>query len=102
MSARIRKGDTVEVTAGKDRGRRGSVLSVDPDEGRVVVERVNMVWKHQRPTGTGRGGRMEKENPLHISNVALVHKGERTRVRYRTVNGKKVRWSVRHDEAIDG
>src|SRR5262245_32418523 len=102
MSARIRKGDMVEVTAGKDRGRRGSVLSVDPDEGRVVVERVNMVWKHQRPTGTGRGGRMEKENPLHISNVALVHKGERTRVRYRTVNGKKVRWSVRHDEAIDG
>jgi large subunit ribosomal protein L24 len=102
MAARIRKGDTVEVTAGKDRGRRGAVLSVDPEAERVVVERLNMAWKHQRPTGSGRGGRMEKENPLHISNVALVHKGERTRVRFRVVDGKKVRWSVRHDEAIDG
>jgi large subunit ribosomal protein L24 len=102
MAARIRKGDTVEVTAGKDRGRRGAVLSVDPEEGRVVVERLNLAWKHQRPTATGRGGRLEKERPLDISNVALVHKGERTRVRFRTVEGKKVRWSVRHDEAIDG
>src|SRR5262249_38486999 len=100
--ARIRKGDQVEVTAGKDRGRRGAVLSVDPGEGRVVVERLNMVWKHQKPTGTGRGGRLEKENPVHISNVALGHKGERTRGRRRVADGKKVRWSVKHDEAIDG
>ena len=102
MASRIRKGDTVEVTAGKDRGRRGAVMSVDPEAERVVVERLNMAWKHQKPTGTGRGGRIEKERPLHISNVALIHKGERTRVRFRAVDGKKVRWSVRHDEAIDG
>jgi len=102
MAARIRKGDQVEVTAGKDRGRRGAVLDVDVAGERVTVERVNVVWKHQKPTATGRGGRMEKENPIHISNVALVHKGERTRVRFRSVGDKKVRWSVRHDEAIDG
>ncbi len=102
MAARIRKGDTVEVTTGKDRGRRGAVLSIDPEAGRVLVEWLNMAWKHQKPTGTGRGGRIEKERPVDISNVALVHKGERTRVGFRTVDGKKVRWSVRHDEAIDG
>ena len=103
MAARIRKGDMVEVTVGKDRGKRGSVLRVDPERGRVTVERVNIVKKHQKPNATTRqGGIIEKEASLHLSNVALVHKGERTRVAFRVVGGKKLRWSKKHDEAIDG
>ena len=103
MSARIRKGDTVEVLVGRDRGKRGSVLSIDKQRERVVIERVNLVKKHQKPTATTRtGGIIDKEASVHLSNVALVHKGETTRVAFRVVNGKKTRWSVRHDEAIDG
>jgi len=103
MSAKIRKGDTVEVLVGRDRGKRGAVLRVLPERERVLVERINLVKKHQKPNATTRqGGIIEKEAALHISNVALVHKGETTRVAFRTVDGKKRRWSVRHDEAIDG
>jgi large subunit ribosomal protein L24 len=69
----------------------------------VLIERINLVKKHQKPTATTRqGGIIEKEASVHLSNVALVHKGETTRVAFRTVEGKKVRWSVKHDEAIDG
>jgi large subunit ribosomal protein L24 len=103
MSARIKKGDTVEVLVGRDRGKRGSVLRVDKERERVFIERVNLRKKHQKPTATTRqGGIIDKEAPVHLSNVALVHKGETTRVRFREVDGKKLRWSVKHDEAIDG
>ncbi|HTO55649.1 MAG TPA: 50S ribosomal protein L24 [Myxococcota bacterium] len=103
MSARIRKGDTVEVLVGRDRGKRGNVLRIDTERERVTIERINLVKKHQKPTATTRqGGIIDKEASIHLSNVALVHKGETTRVRYRVVDGKKLRWSVKHDEAIDG
>jgi large subunit ribosomal protein L24 len=100
MAARIRKGDTVEVIAGKDRGRRGLVLGVERD--RVTVERVNVVKKHQKPTPTNRGGIIEKEAPVHVSNVMLVHGGERTRVGFRTADGRKLRFARKKSEAIDG
>jgi large subunit ribosomal protein L24 len=100
MAARIRKGDTVEVIAGKDRGRRGLVLGVDRD--RVTVERVNVVKKHQKPTPTNRGGIIEKEAPVHVSNVMLVQGGERTRVGFRTAEGRKLRFGRKKGEAIDG
>ena len=103
MAARIRKGDTVEVLAGKNRGTRGQVISVDGEAGKVTVERVNVVKRHTRPTAQYRqGGIVEKEKAIDLSNVALVHKGERTRVGFRTVAEHKVRWSLKHDEAIDG
>ena len=103
MAARIRTGDTVEVLAGKYKGTRGSVLSVNAAAATVVVERVNIVKRHQRPTGQHRqGGIIEKEAPIHLSNVMLVHKGDRTRVAFREQDGRRVRWSRRHDEAIDG
>ena len=103
MSARIKKGDTVEVTAGRDRGKRGTVLRVHPERERVTIERVNVVKKHQKPNATSRqGGIIEKEASIHVSNVALVHKGEKTRVAFRVVDGRKLRWSKKHDEAIDG
>ncbi|MFQ5514730.1 MAG: 50S ribosomal protein L24 [Myxococcota bacterium] len=103
MAARIRRGDTVEVLVGKNKGARGTVLRVDRDRQRVVVERVNIVKKHQRPSALNRqGGIIEMEKPISLANVALIHKGERTRVGFRIEDGKKVRWSRKHDEAIDG
>jgi large subunit ribosomal protein L24 len=103
MAARIRRGDQVVVISGKDRSARGPVLDVDRERGRVTVQGVNIVTRHQRPTAKlGRGGIVQKEAPLHISNVMLLHRGEPTRVAFRVVGGKKVRWSKRHNEAIDG
>ena len=102
MAARIRKGDTVEVITGKDRGRRGVVLSVDAAHGRVTVERVNVVKKHQKPTPTNRGGILEREASVHLSNVMLVHAGQRTRVGFRSTGGEKVRIGRKKGEAIDG
>lgn len=103
MAAKIRKGDTVEVLAGKNKGMRGLVLRVDRGAGKVVVERVNRVKKHQKPSGQNRqGGIIEMERPIRISNVALVQNGETTRVGFKIIDGKKVRWSKKHGEAIDG
>ncbi len=103
MAARIRRGDTVQVLAGKNKGSRGTVLSVDQGRNRVTVERVNVVKRHMKPTAEYRqGGIIEKERPIHLSNVALVHNGDTTRVGFRTVKDRKVRWSQKHDEAIDG
>ena len=95
---RIKKGDTVEVIAGKDKGVRGAVLRVIPKKDRVVVERVNVVKKHQKPVQAGRGqvqpGIIEFEAPIHLSNVMIVctQCSEKTRVCDRvTEDGKKVR-----------
>jgi len=95
---RIKKGDTVEVIAGKDRGTRGEVLRVIPKKDRVVIERVNIVKKHQRPVQAGRQqvqpGIIEFEAPIHLSNVMLVcpQCEARTRVGYRVnEDGRKVR-----------
>jgi len=102
MAAKIRKGDTVQVMVGRDKSRQGTVVSVDRQKDRAVVEQVNMVWRHQKPDARGgRGGRVQKESSISLSNLMLVHKGEPTRVGFRVVDGKKVRWSKRHDEAID-
>ena len=103
MAARIRKGDRVVVLSGKGRNAEGQVLAVDRAHSRITVEGVNLVKKHQRPTQKmGRGGILQREAPVHISNVMLLHRGERTKVSFQTVDGKKVRWSKRHNEAIDG
>ena len=103
MPAKIRKGDTVVVLAGKNRGSRGTVLRIDPTKRKVLVERVNVVKRHQKPNAANRqGGIIEKEAPIDMSNVALVHKGDGVRVGFREVEGKMIRWSKKHDEAIDG
>jgi large subunit ribosomal protein L24 len=85
MAARIHKDDVVEVVAGAHRGARGKVLRVDPDKNRVVVEGVNMVHRHVRKSRRHpQGGRIQKEAPLHVSNVMPVDPktGKRTRVRF--------------------
>jgi large subunit ribosomal protein L24 len=91
---KLKKGDEVEVLSGKDIGRRGAVMRVYPTAGKVIVDRVNIAKKHQKPTkATMQGGIIDKEMPIHASNVAFVCKEcGPTRLGYRIgVDGKKVR-----------
>ena len=103
--AHVRKGDTVIVVAGKDRGKRGRVLRVMPEESRVVIERINMIKKHQRPTQKLRqGGIIEREGSIHLSNVMLVDptSDRPTRIGMRALaDGKKVRVARKSGEIID-
>jgi large subunit ribosomal protein L24 len=103
--AHVRKGDTVIVVAGKERGKRGRVLRVLPEKNRVVVERINMIKKHQRPTQKVRqGGIIEREGSIHLSNVMLVDPGSDrpTRVGMKALSdGKKVRVARRSGEMLD-
>ena len=103
--AHVRKGDTVIVVAGKERGKKGKVLRVIPEKGRVVVERINMIKKHQRPTQKIRqGGIIEREGSIHLSNVMLVDPGSNkpTRVGMKALSdGKKVRVARRSGEMLD-
>lgn len=103
---RIRRDDEVIVTAGKDKGRRGTVIRVLPKADKVVVSNVNMVKKHQKgnPRTGSTGGIIEQERPLHISNVALYNPdtGKADRVGVRTlVDGRKVRYFKSTNENID-
>jgi large subunit ribosomal protein L24 len=103
--AHVRKGDTVIVVAGKERGKKGKVLRVIPEKGRVVVERINMIKKHQRPTQKIRqGGIIEREGAIHLSNVMLVDPSSNrpTRVGMKALSdGKKVRVARRSGEMLD-
>ncbi len=92
--ARIRKNDTVEVISGNDAGVRGRVLRVIPSKSRVVIQGVNLRWKHLRKSQQNpQGGRVRRETPLHISNVMLydLEAGMRTRVGFLVIDGKKTR-----------
>jgi large subunit ribosomal protein L24 len=104
MAAKIRKGDRVVVLTGKDKGRQGNVLRVLPADGRVVVEGLNMVQRHTRPSQFDpQGGIKHKEAPIHVSNVAVVDsKGKPTRVGFRVEDGKKVRFAKTTGEVIHG
>ena len=102
---RIRQGDEVVVTSGKDRGKRGEVLRVLRERDRVVVRGVNIVKAHVRQTRESTGGIIAREAAIHISNVAHVDPstGSPTRVGYRFLeDGRKVRFSKRSGEVIDG
>lgn len=101
---KIKKGDKVVVLAGKDRGKRGEVLRMLLREGRVLVQGVNMVKRHTRPSQSQPGGIIEREAPVHISNLALEDpkSGEATRVGYKFLDdGRKVRYAKRSGEVID-
>jgi large subunit ribosomal protein L24 len=91
---RIRKGDFVEVISGNERGKRGRVLRIIRDKDRVVVQGVNLRWKHMRKSQQNpQGGRLRREMPVHLSNVMIYdeEKGARTRVAFETVEGRKRR-----------
>ncbi len=103
-ACRIKKGDNVIVISGRDKGKKGDVLRVERKEGRVLVQGVNLIKRHTRPSATGAGGIVEKEATLHISNIALVDPklDKPTRVGIRVLdNGRKVRFAKRSGEVID-
>ena len=104
MAAKIKKGDRVVVLTGKDKGRQGAVSKVFPKESRVLVDGLNMVQRHTRPSqGDPQGGIKNKEAPIHVSNVALVDsKGKPTRVGFRMDGDKKVRIAKTTGEVING
>ena len=103
MSAmKIKKGDTVKVIAGKENGKEGKVVSVDKKNGRVLVEGINMVTKHAKPSAANQnGGIVQKEAPIDISNVMYVHEGKPTRIGFRMENDKKVRFAKSTGKVID-
>ena len=104
MAARIKKGDSVMVLAGKDKGKTGQVLTVLNQESRIIVQGVNMVRRHTRPSAQTTGGIIQKEASLHVSNVAHVDPTTReaTRVGFRVLeDGRKVRYAKRSGEVID-
>lgn len=104
-SARIKKGDTVVVLSGKDKGRTGEVTKSMPKDGKVVVAGVNVAVRHRKPSQANPQGGLERsEAPLHISKVALADPkdGKPTRVRFEERDGKKVRVAVKSGEVING
>ncbi len=104
MAAKYRKGDTVIVTTGRDKGKKGEILRVLPQDHRVYVQGVNMVKRHTRPTQAQTGGIIEKEAPIHMSNLAHIDPktDEPTRVGFKFMKDKtKVRFAKRSGEIID-
>jgi len=104
-AAKIKKGDSVVVRSGKDKGRTGTVTQVLPKDGKVVVEGVNVMTRHRKPSqGNPQGGIDRLPAPMAISKVSLADPkdGKPTRVRFETKDGKKVRVAVKSGETIDG
>ncbi len=102
MANKIKKGDMVKVITGKDKEKEGKVISVDVKNHKVLVEGVNMVTKHAKPSAMNQqGGIIEKEAPIDISNVMYSAKGEAVRVGFAVKDGKKVRINKKTGEVID-
>jgi large subunit ribosomal protein L24 len=96
MARHIKSGEQVIVVSGADKGKIGRVLKVDTKSNRVVVEGVNRVWKHVRPSQRNpQGGRIQKDAPIHLSNIAPIANGKATRVRFEVKEGRKHRIAVR-------
>ncbi|MDJ0277493.1 50S ribosomal protein L24 [Sphingomonas sp. 2R-10] len=102
-AAKIKKGDTVIVLSGKDKGKTGQVTQSMPKDGKVVVSGVNIAVRHKKPNQADpQGGLVRSEAPMHVSKVAHVVDGKPTRVRFEERDGKKVRVAVKGGEVING
>ncbi|MEH6757560.1 MAG: 50S ribosomal protein L24 [Parasphingorhabdus sp.] len=104
-SAKIKKGDTVVVLSGKDKGKSGEVTKVMPKDGKLIVAGANVAIRHRKPTQANpQGGLERREAPMHISKVALADPkdGKPTRVRFEEKDGKMVRVAVKSGEKVDG
>jgi len=101
MAAKLKKGDKVVVIAGKDKGRNGEITRVLPAAGKAVVSGVNVAIRHTKQSAQSQGGRVAKELPIQLSNLALVDgNGKATRVGFRFENGEKIRFAKSTGEAI--
>ena len=99
---KIKKDDMVQVIAGKDKGKSGKVVSVDKKNGTVVVEGINKVFKHSKPSmANQQGGIIHQEGPIDASNVMYLHNGKATRIGFKVEDGKKVRVAKSTGEVID-
>lgn len=99
----VKTGDKVRIIAGKDKGKEGTILKAMPKQNKVIVEGLNIMKKHTRPTGMGQeGGIVETEAPIQVSNVQLIDPktNEPTRVGYKIEDGKKVRYAKKSGEAL--
>ena len=102
MAQKIKRNDMVKVIAGKDIDKEGKVLSVDAKNHKVVVEGINMATKHTKPSMQNQaGGIVKEEAAIDVSNVMLLHNGQPTRVGFKFVDGKKVRFAKSTGEVID-
>jgi large subunit ribosomal protein L24 len=100
--AKIKKGDTVKVIAGKDKDKEGKVISVDRKKNKVLVEGINKITKHEKPSiANQNGGIVQKEAPIDASNVMYVHKGKATRIGFKIEKDKKVRFAKSTGDIID-
>jgi large subunit ribosomal protein L24 len=104
QTRRVKKGDMVEVIAGKEKGKTGKIVKTIGQKNRIIIEKVNMVKRHQKPDAKGKGGIVEKEGSIHVSNVLLLcnkcNKG--VRIGYKVLDdGKKVRVCNKCDELFD-
>jgi len=99
---KIKSGDTVRLIAGDHKGQEGKVQRILRDKNKAIVEGVNMVSKHEKPSASNpQGGIVKKEAPIHLSNLSLIDKkGDTTRIGYRMEDGKKVRFSKKSNEVI--
>ncbi|MDM7933225.1 50S ribosomal protein L24 [Tabrizicola sp.] len=101
MAAKLKKGDTVVVLTGKDKGKKGEISSVNPDANKAIVDGVNVAIRHTKQSQASQGGRQPKAMPIDLSNLAIVDKnGKATRVGFRMEGDKKVRFAKTTGEAI--
>ena len=101
MAAKLRKGDKVRVLSGRDQGREGEIVSVDPKAGKAVVDGINMAVRHTRQSQASQGGRIPKALPIDLSNLAILDgNGKATRVGFRMEGDKKVRFAKSTGDVI--
>jgi large subunit ribosomal protein L24 len=103
MKMKIKKNDEVIVISGKDKGKKGRVVKVIPADNKLIISGINMVTKHQKASQQSASGIVSKEAPIHASNVAIVDpkSGSATKIGYKVIDGKKVRFAKKSGEIID-
>ena len=102
MAAKLRKGDKIVVLTGKDKGKEGTISSINPSAGKAVIEGINIAIRHTRQSQTAQGGRIPKAMPIALSNLALLDaNGKATRVGFRMDGDKKVRFAKTTGDVID-
>ncbi len=101
LKMKIKKGDQVIVLSGEDKGKTGEVVKAMPKEGKVVVQGINLVKRHTKPSQTTPGGIVTKEAPVHVSNVAIVVDGKATKIGYTEKDGNKVRVARKSGKVIE-